>query len=89
MMIAGELKVFRPGDIYEGEKEALGRALDQWEQLDPDPLPPLPPEPTRPLKVVHRGFGKWDVINQETGTAINDQPLSKEEALAMVGEAED
>lgn len=79
---AGEMHAVFPGEIYEGEKEDLGRSLDLWEQLDPDP--PLP-EPTRPLKAMHRGFGKWDVVSQATGMPINNEPLSKEEAYSLAG----
>jgi len=49
---------------------------------DPDKTPDAPR-----LKPKHRGFGKWDVINGETGEAINDEPLNKEEASALAAEA--
>ena len=90
LMEAGALRCYGPGSIYTGEKASLGASLDQWEQIDPDPEPPSPPQPTQGLIMRARGFrgkGEWDVINPETGKPINDRPLSKDEALSMIGDA--
>lgn len=90
IMVGGELRRFGPGDIFDGAREELGASLDQWEQLDPDPEPPPPPQPLRGLVARVRGFrgrGEWDVINPETGRAINDRPLTKAEATDLAGEA--
>lgn len=88
LMEAGVLQCYGPGSIYSGEKAALGASMDQWEQLDPDPEPPAPPEPLRGLFPRARGFrgkGEWDVINPETGEPINYRPLTKSEAMNIVG----
>lgn len=72
------------GATIEATREQLGNAVDKFELLTPDPEP----EPERPelaLRAVHRGFGHWDVIHPVTGQAINDQRLSKEEALRLAG----
>jgi len=85
LQIDAELQCFAPGSIFSGDKSELGQSLDQWEQLDPDPEPELPPEPLRYLIARPRAFkGHWDVINPETGQPINDHPLTKGEAMAMV-----
>ena len=36
------------------------------------------------LKVVHRGSGKYDVVNTESGKKINEQLLKREEAEELV-----
>ncbi len=35
-----------------------------------------------PVKAIHRGFGKWDVVDPEE-IAVNDESLTKEDALAL------
>ena len=47
-----------------------------------------PPEPEVPpevgLKIDHRGGGKYNVVNQATGTPLNDALLTKAEAEGLV-----
>lgn len=43
--------------------------------------PPNPAEPVGELMIYSRGFGKFDVIR---GFKLNDEPMSKEEAEALV-----
>lgn len=38
------------------------------------------------LKAVHKGAGRWNVINTSTGEPINDGWLDKEEAKEMADE---
>ncbi len=40
------------------------------------------PEPSE-FKTIHKGFGKWDVLNAE-GKPINTEPLTKDEAKALL-----
>ncbi len=40
------------------------------------------PEPSE-FKMVHKGFGKWDVLDPE-GNPINTEPLKKEDAKALL-----
>lgn len=40
------------------------------------------PEPSE-FKMVHKGFGKWDVLNAD-GEPINTEPLTKEEAQKLL-----
>lgn len=76
----GQMVCLRSGDQIRCEPHELGSAIRKFDQLEPDPPPP---QPKVGLKAVHRGFGKWDVINQATGAKINDQPLSKQEAKEL------
>ena len=56
--------------------------------LDESPEEPEgPPDPK--FKVMHRARGRYNVISIATGEPINDELLSKEEALALVGEQVD
>lgn len=70
----------KPGDEIRCEKDLLGNALDKFEQMEPDSPSP---EPSVGLRAVHRGHGRWDVVNQVTGKAINDKALKRDEALEM------
>ena len=77
----GQMVMLKPGDGIDCEKYELGGAIFKFKQLEPDPPPP---EPKLGLKAVHRGAGKWDVVNEATGVKINDNLLTKEEAQGMV-----
>ena len=39
---------------------------------------------TTALKAIHKGSGKYDVINEETGEKINNKPLSKADAEKLL-----
>jgi hypothetical protein len=81
--IKGVKIAVKPGDIIECEPTELGNWIAMYEQLDPDP--PEPPAASI-LKIVHRGFGRYDVVNQCTGITMNSRALSKPEAEALVNE---
>ena len=36
------------------------------------------------LEIKHSGGGRWNVINTETGEKVNDAPMTKEDAEALV-----
>lgn len=36
--------------------------------------------------LAHRGFGKYDIINEVTGEAANEKPLKKDQAETLVAE---
>ena len=72
-----------PGNIITIDPLWLGEAKDKFEQIDPDP-PPM--EPSVGLKLKHIGGGYWNVVNESTGKNINDKPLKKEDAHALVNE---
>jgi len=73
------VKVYCTGDVIEAEEHELRNCMDKFERLDPK----KPEEAMKPkvgLKAVHRGGGKYNVINERSGKPINDQLLSREEA---------
>ena len=76
----GRMVMLKPGDKIDCEKYELGGAIKKFEQLEPDPPPP---EPKLGLRAVHRGAGKWDVVNEATGVKINNELLTKEEAREL------
>lgn len=80
MMVGGQKRTLKPGDEVRCEKDLLRFVMDKFDQVEPDPPPP---EPKTGLKAVHRGFGKWDVINEQTGRPVNDKPLTKEDAKEL------
>lgn len=47
------------------------------------------PEKSGKLQLKHRGGPKWDVVRKDTGEAINDEGLSKEDAQALVDAAKE
>lgn len=84
--VKGKVK-YNPGDIMEIEDvKELGGAADKFEILDPIPEENAVElnEPAVALKAVHRGGGRYNVINTETDEAINDDYLTKAEAEAMI-----
>ena len=44
--------------------------------------------PKKGLKAIHKGAGKYEVINEATGKPINDILLSKDDALSLIGQLE-
>lgn len=81
--------VYHPGDIMGVENiKELGGAADKFEILDPVPeeSPIELDAPAAMLKMVHRGGGRYNVVNIETDEAVNDEYLTKDEAEKMVGQ---
>jgi hypothetical protein len=79
---------YLPGDIIEVENiKELGGAADKFEILDPVPKenPIELNEPATMLKMMHRGGGRYNVVNIETDEAVNNEYLTKKEAEEMVG----
>lgn len=72
-----------PGKTITIDPLCLGGAKDKFEQIDPDPPPA---EPSVGLKLKHVGGRYWNVVNEKTGRNINDKPLQKEDARALVDE---
>ena len=46
------------------------------------------PEPKRNLRIESVGGGWYNVVNEETGTAINDKGLREQEAKELAGKVE-
>lgn len=80
-------KAYVKGDTIEVEDDKCMRSvMDQWERITP-----IVQEKGRRRKqftTEHKGGGKWNVRNGD-GELVNDRLLSKAEALAMVGEADE
>ena len=78
---------YKPGDIMKVETiSELGGAADKFEILDP-----IPEEdefqvdgPIALLKMEHRGGGRYNVVNIETGEAVNEEYLTQKEAQTMI-----
>ena len=45
---------------------------------------PDKPEENRGLKAVHKGAGRYDVVNEKSGKKLNEKSLSKDEANALL-----
>ena len=78
---------YKPGDIMKVETiSELGGAADKFEILDPIPeKDELELDaPIVLLKMEHRGGGRYNVVNTETGEAINEGYLTQKEAQTMV-----
>lgn len=74
------------GETIECEEWQLGGHLHRFELVESIPTPPLPPANVG-LRAVHRGGGRYDVVNETTGKPINSATLSKAEAFEMVQDA--
>lgn len=78
---------YQPGNIMLVENiSELGGAADKFEILDPIPEKDefqLDASPVG-LRMEHRGGGRYNVVNTETGEAVNEEHLTKKEAQAMV-----
>ncbi len=65
----GDEATFNPGDDVPEHFESLNQGAA--EQPAPGP------------KAFHKGFGKYDAVRAD-GTVINDKPVTKEEAQALL-----
>lgn len=82
-------QVVRPGDVIDVPDYQIAGALDKFDRLDSAPPSPEEQLPTTGLRAVHKGHGKYDVVNMTTGATINDEPLSKSDATAMAARPEE
>ena len=83
----GGRTVYRPGDIIEAFEGELDSFSNRFERLNPPPK--KTPKPEKGLVVVHRGGGKYNVINEKTGQPINSVLLTKDDAGRLVDEGLD
>jgi len=82
-----------PGDTITCEVDEIEQVMEKFEEVrkaKPKDEPPeeteVDPEPEveNSLEMVHKGRGKYDVVNPDSGKTINDKPLSKEEATSLL-----
>ena len=77
---------FVGGDIIELPADKAAAIMDKLELVE-EAQPVEEKEekiPAVSLQIVHRGGGKYNVVNQVTGKPINDRLLTKEEAEELV-----
>lgn len=94
-------RVLYPGDIIDCSEYEIAGALDKFECLEPEKLElERNPKPNVGLKAVEVeekeivnyikkrvGKGQFDVINEVSGLALNEGPLTKQEANQLVEKA--
>lgn len=78
------VRLVKPGDVIECSPEELGKHIDRFDRLDPEP--PAPKQEAK-LKAVPHLDGGYDIVSEATGEPINDAPVTKEQAEEMTGEA--
>ena len=86
------LKCYLPGDIIECPEHEIRGFLDTFELVSEDPPtesetkdePIMEDVPV--LRIEHKGRGKYDVVTV-AGTAINERPLTKDEAWSLIRDA--
>ena len=83
LLVDGKEVVVEPGQEIACDEYLIKGAMDKFDCLDP---PPPPPTPTVGLIAKHFGGGRWAVVNETSGARINDDWLSKEEAIAIARE---
>lgn len=72
------------GEVFRAsEHEIPGGAFDLVERVDPEPSPEPEEPPKTNLEVRPKGGGWYDVVNRETGEAINKKSLRHDEAAAL------
>ena len=76
----------KAGETIECHDWQLGGHLHRFELLETQ-APVEPPRANVGLKAVHRGAGRYDVVDEATGKPINSSSLSKSEAASMVQDA--
>lgn len=80
----GKLKIIKPNEVFSAYEHEIPRSFRDVVV----PLEDLPAE--QPLEVVasgyqlrHKGAGRYDILDAQ-GKAVNEAPLSKEEAQTMI-----
>ena len=90
-------KTYACGDTFKGTSDLLGRHPDKLEPANAAAakvvnvaagIDGADPEPEASLKVVHKGGGRYDVINIKSGKSINEELLGRKEAYALVTSVE-
>jgi hypothetical protein len=79
------------GDVFEAtpsQVKGIRNIIQPLDKIEDYMEPHEEDVPRTKLKAVHKGFGKWDVVNIAIDKAINDRPLNKAEALQLIEESE-
>lgn len=67
-----------------GHTKELNKDVSDAIQDDPDDALADLKNYSKNFELVHKGRGRYDVVNTASGKTINDEPLSKKEAQALV-----
>lgn len=73
-----------PAEVESRVPEGLALPRRVVETPPPSPPPPEPKQEEVGLRLVHRGGGKYNVVNLATGEPINDTLLTKAEATLLI-----
>jgi hypothetical protein len=79
----GKETPIKSGETIECEAWQLGGAIGRFEIVQ-QPTPT--PHPSVGLKKIHRGAGRFDVVNEATGKPINSRMLSGPEADELIAD---
>ena len=85
--VEGEKKkrvIYKKGDVIEATEYELRSFLDKFRRIGPPEAPEKPKAEAKQLKKEHRGGGKYNVVNPESGKPINNELLSSEDADALI-----
>jgi hypothetical protein len=78
-------RTYKKGDVFSGSVESVAHIRDCLEKVGPPDDPAVVEIPTiDQLEIIHKGFGKYVVVNTASGKQLNTALLSKHEAEAMV-----
>jgi len=86
MRLDGKVHVLRPGDEVECDESALRGGRDKFVCIDSGPVVDAPELPVSHLRLVGRGGGWYDVYNERSGGNLNDAPLRRSDAFALVND---
>jgi|2_EtaG_2_1085320.scaffolds.fasta_scaffold00255_20 hypothetical protein len=75
-------RISQSGDILICPPRLIASFHDKFERIDILPEAVLPPE--KQLKRVHKGGGRYDVINTVSGVKLNNDFLTKDEANELI-----
>lgn len=80
----GKRVTYKKGDTIDATEEELKGFLDKFRRVGPPDKPDKPKEEVKKLQIEHRGGGRYNVVNAESGKPINSELLSRDEAQEIV-----
>lgn len=76
---------YNPGDRIDMYEHEAKKIMHKLERLDKSPEDKLM-EAESGFAIMHLGDGEYNVVNDASGKAINDEPLTLKEARALAGD---
>lgn len=80
----GSRVTVKPGEIVSLKPEVARPFLYKLDLLDPMPSPQMPSIGLRLERTPGGERNQWDVVNEATGKAINDEPLTANDARSLM-----